>query len=90
MSTPTIHDTEWHAMLMGSEGWAVFAGPRMIASNLSEAKARLIATAPDLLKALERTEQTLRNLGNGFLTGDLRTIALNEARNCQQAIENAR
>ncbi len=40
-------------MQMGSEGWAVFAGPRMIASHLSEKQARLIEQAPNLLKALK-------------------------------------
>ena len=50
---PSIHDTEWRAMQMGSEGWAVFAGPRMLASHLTEANARLIAAAPELLEALQ-------------------------------------
>ena len=31
----------------------------------------------ELLEALERAEQTLRNLGNGDLTGEARIIALN-------------
>ena len=53
MPTPTIYDTVWRCVHSGSEGWAVFAGPRMIASHLSEANARLIAAAPDLLEALE-------------------------------------
>ena len=50
---PSVHDTEWRAMEMGSEGWAVFVGPRMIASHLSEANARLIAQAPAMLRRLE-------------------------------------
>ena len=50
---PSIHDTEWRSMLMGSEGWAVFAGHKMIASHLSEERARLIEQAPNLLEALE-------------------------------------
>ncbi len=51
---PSVHDTEWRAMDMGSEGWAVFAGPRMIASHLSKDKALLIKQAPAMLEALEK------------------------------------
>lgn len=40
-----------------------------------------------LRAALERAEQTVRNLGNGELTGDSKQIALNEARNIRQALE---
>ena len=40
--------------------------------------------------ALERAEQTIRNLGNGWLTGDGQTIALNEAANIREALEKAK
>lgn len=53
MTEYTYRDTTWRAMLMGSEGWAVFAGPRMLASHLTEEQAHLIAAAPKLLEALE-------------------------------------
>ena len=55
-----------------------------------EANARLIAAAPDLMKALERAEQTIRNLGNAALTGDPKQIALNEAANLRADIAKAR
>ena len=48
----------WIAQEMGSEGWAVFTPKndgkpgRMVASNLAEEYARLIAAAPELLEAL--------------------------------------
>ena len=64
----TLHDTTWKAVEMGSEGWAVFAGPRMIASNLTEEHARLIASAPELdrknkilLQAVEDISSTSPN-----------------------------
>lgn len=40
----------------------------------------------ELLGALERTEQTIRNLANGFLSGDTKIIAENEAKNIRDAI----
>ena len=40
----------------------------------------------DLVAALERAEQTIRNLGNGFLAGDGKEIALNEAANLRADI----
>ena len=43
----------------------------------------------ELIHALERAEQTIRNLGNGFLTGDGQVIALNEASNIRAAIKAA-
>lgn len=48
------------------------------------------AATPDLLKGLERAEQTIRNLGNGFLEGEARTIALNEAANLRKDIAKAK
>ncbi len=57
MTELTYHDTTWRAELMGSEGWAVFVGPRMLASCLAEHQARFIVTAcnchADLLEALK-------------------------------------
>ena len=46
---PSIHDTEWRATQSGSEGWAVFAGPFMVASHLTESTACLIAEATNQL-----------------------------------------
>ncbi len=43
----------------------------------------------DLVAALERAEQTIRNLGNGVLTGDAKQIALNEAANLRDDITKA-
>lgn len=40
----------------------------------------------NLIKGLERAEQTIRNLGNGELTGDGKQIALNEAANLRDDI----
>lgn len=54
MSEINYRDTAWRATLMGSEGWAVFAGPKMLASHLTEEHARLIAAAPELVKALKQ------------------------------------
>ena len=39
-----------------------------------------------LVAALERAEQTIRNLGNAALTGDAKQIALNEAANLRADI----
>ena len=53
-----MHTKAWRTELMGSKGWAVFMPnpviPRfeiMIASNLSEEHARLIAQSPAMLEA---------------------------------------
>ena len=64
---PSVHDTEWRAMEMGSEGWAVFVGPRMIASHLSEANARLIKQAPAMLKRLEEARDAIASLDEDAL-----------------------
>ena len=44
----------------------------------------------ELIHALERAEQTIRNLGNGLLTGDGQVIALNEASNIRAIIEETK
>ena len=44
----------------------------------------------DLLIALERAEQTIRNLGNAALTSDYKQIALNEAANLRADITKAK
>ena len=48
------------------------------------------AQAERLADALKRAEQTIRNLGNGWLSGDGQEIALNEARNICEALEDWR
>lgn len=55
-----------------------------------EANAHLLAASPGLLEACERAEQALRNLANGFLKGDAKTIAENEAANLRADIAKAR
>ncbi|MBA7544437.1 hypothetical protein ES705_36793 [subsurface metagenome] len=55
----TYRDTTWKAMDMGSEGWSVFAGPRMLASHLKEVDARLIEQASPMLEALEQAYDNL-------------------------------
>ena len=40
-----------------------------------------------ILQACTYAAQTLRNLGNGFLTGDARLIAMNEAANLERVAE---
>jgi len=82
-------------------GTVIIAGPsdKMIASTPEEnaklsfyetrANANLIAAAPDMLKGLRRAEQTIRNLASGFLEGDAKQIAENEAANLRDDIDKA-
>jgi len=67
---PNYRDTTWKAVEMGSEGWSVFAGPHLIASNLTEQHARLIEQAPNLLEALKGARGVLYSascyLGTSF------------------------
>ena len=56
----------------------------------TEANARLIAQAPAMLKELMIAEQTIRNLGNGELSGDAQDIALNRARVMAEVIRKAK
>lgn len=51
--------------------------PEQIAAELVQA----VNAYDGLVYALKRAEQTVRNLGQGWLDGDGQTIALNEARN---------
>ena len=44
----------------------------------------------NLLKELASLEQTVRNFGNGWLTGEAQEIALNASRHAKQAIEKAK
>ena len=78
-------------------GTVIIAGPsdKMIASTPqlsfyeTRANANLIAAAPDMLKGLRRAEQTIRNLASGFLEGDAKQIAENEAANLRDDIDKA-
>lgn len=49
--------------------------------NIVEARGNvhLIAAAPEMYDELMSAEQTLRNLANGWLTGDAKLIAQNQA-----------
>lgn len=55
----------------------------------TRANAVLMGAALDMLGVLKSSEQTLRNLGNGELTGDAATIALNAAANIRVVIAKA-
>ncbi len=52
---------KWKARLMGSEGWAVWDDGRrpgrMLASNLSEKDAKLMAAAPELFEGCQDAVQ---------------------------------
>ena len=62
MTKHNHHDMTWRAVEMGSEGWAVFMGPLMLASNLIEHHARLIAAAPDTLKERDELKANVADL----------------------------
>jgi len=60
-----------------------------VVTHTTIGRANLIAAAPTipaLRTAIQSAEQTLRNLGTGFLTGDPATIALSAAANLSAAI----
>ena len=61
-----------------------------IVEQQAETIVELSAINADLLEALESAEQTLRNLGQGELTGDAKIIAYNAAQNAGRAIQKAR
>ena len=89
-----MHTKAWRTELMGSEGWAVFMPnpklPRfeiMIASNMSEEHARLIAAAPELLDALEEAmivvalyKQDYPNTIQGIEASDKGYLAIRKAK----------
>ena len=63
-----MHTKAWRTEHMGSEGWSVFMpNPKLprfeivIASNMSEEHARLIAAAPELWQACNDALFTIRN-----------------------------
>ena len=88
--TPSYKDTDWRATQMGSEGWAVFAGPRMIASNLNKANACLIAAAPDLLEAHKSVhDQLMADFRHGSLPVNFRQYTLSLANELCPAIRKA-
>lgn len=51
---------------------------------------KITAQWAEMVGALDRAEQTIRNLGNGDLTGDPKTIALEEARNLHNVLAKVR
>ncbi|TET84643.1 MAG: hypothetical protein E3J37_03420 [Anaerolineales bacterium] len=87
--TPTYRDTTWRAELMGSEGWAVFVGPRMLASCLWEHQARFIVTScnchAELLEALKEAKNVLTSLCTPDEQQTLKTLS-----NIVKAIRHAK
>jgi len=68
---PSVAKVYFHDVyLVMSDSWKDDSGA---------ANARLIAAAPAMYAELVSAEQTLRNLANGWLTGDARAIAQNQA-----------
>ncbi len=69
----------WNAEEMGSEGWTVFSNnlrlPRLLilATNLSEPDALLIAAAPELLVGLRESNAQLIHLRD-WLASDLSAL----------------
>jgi hypothetical protein len=63
----------------------------VIAAKKSVAQQTIIAAQAAQIAALRevlrRAEQTMRNLSNGFLTGDGKEIAANEASNMREALK---
>lgn len=55
MTEHTYKDTTWVAFEMGSEGWSVFAGPKMVVSHLAEDQARSIVAAH--IEAIRNAEE---------------------------------
>ena len=60
-------------------------GNRIIEHTILE-NANLMASTPELLEALKRTEQTLRNLADHIFGTDLALIANNEAANVREIL----
>ena len=54
----TIRDTAWGAFLMGSEGWSVFAGHKMVVSHLAEDQAHSIVAEVAQLEERVRELET--------------------------------
>lgn len=89
-ATDNFRSIEQHSCVCDPETMALIAVTGPAHDRQSQVDADLIATAPELLEACERAEQTIRNLGNGFLSGDAKEIAINEANNLRAAIAKAK
>lgn len=75
-----------------SEGWSIAdCNARVRPTEENMANARLIARAPELLEALKRAEQIIRNLVDGFqLHSECSRVNLkNELMNIQEDIAKA-
>lgn len=81
---PTLHEAQENMRKLVEQDQRNAEARRVYARHL------LNEAAPLLLKACERAEQTIRNLGYGFLSGDGQCVALNEARNLRAAIAKAK
>lgn len=57
---------------------------------ISDMQKHIEAEWVEMVGALERAEQTLRNLGDGDLTGDAKTITLHEAENIRVVLDKQR
>lgn len=78
--TNLSHRFRNHRAISYEEGWEIID---IVEKNVADAEKEL----NEISLALQRAEQTIRNLGNGWLTGDGRTIALNEASNLRIDIQ---
>jgi hypothetical protein len=82
-------DSLWDYEERLSDGFVYYCESRYRETMIAVAQAmcaaaRQLPEVQALVHGLRRAEQAIRNLGNGFLTGDAQTIALNEAANIRR------
>lgn len=78
-----VEDEDGNAINQYTEpGWT-WCQDRIRQSDVEYVKANLVQHWIELLSS---SEQTLRNLGNGELSGDVKQIALNAAHNIREAL----